>query len=228
MKPTDSAALPDWEKLLAAERHLPHLVPGALLVGDTAAAPHARHRASIDGDHVVADLHDRYDPVLAAQEAAAGWRTERVRRPVSILGSPDGVLTGIRQLRRTAPLETEVIEGVRVPTLAENARIKAWLLVVRRTVRDYLDVVVLFERLGPVGVGAALARFDDLYPQPTGASPLAELAERLAEARPGDLAVVDLRSYKGLIPPWSDWEHVRAAGRRWAMRVADLVLGSPR
>jgi hypothetical protein len=25
--------LPDWERLLAAERHLQHLVPGAVLVG---------------------------------------------------------------------------------------------------------------------------------------------------------------------------------------------------
>ena len=33
--------LPDWERLLAAERHLQHLVPGAVLVGGTAAAIHA-------------------------------------------------------------------------------------------------------------------------------------------------------------------------------------------
>ena len=35
--------LPDWEKLLAAERHLQALVPGAVLVGGTAAALHAEH-----------------------------------------------------------------------------------------------------------------------------------------------------------------------------------------
>jgi hypothetical protein len=33
--------LPDWERLLAAERHLQSLVPGAVLVGGTAAALHA-------------------------------------------------------------------------------------------------------------------------------------------------------------------------------------------
>jgi hypothetical protein len=32
--------------LLAAERHLQHLVPGAVLVGGTAAAIHARHRVA--------------------------------------------------------------------------------------------------------------------------------------------------------------------------------------
>jgi len=45
--------LPDWERLLAAERHLQKLVPGSVLVGGTAAAIHARHRVSPDGDHVL-------------------------------------------------------------------------------------------------------------------------------------------------------------------------------
>jgi hypothetical protein len=49
-------------------------------------------------------------------------------RRVLIPGRLDGVMTGIRQLRRTEPLETEEIAGLRVPTLAEMARIKAWLL----------------------------------------------------------------------------------------------------
>ena len=42
--------------------------------------------------------------------------------------------------------------GLRVPTLAEMARIKAWLLVTRNTVRDYLDTAGFFERLGEEGV----------------------------------------------------------------------------
>jgi len=37
-------ALPDWEKLLAAERHVQALVPGAVLVGVTAAAIHATYK----------------------------------------------------------------------------------------------------------------------------------------------------------------------------------------
>jgi len=118
--------LPDWERLLAAER--------------------------IDGDHVLSDLRERFDEVLATLEAAAGWSTERVQRPVLILGQLDGVLTGVRQLRRTRPLEIEEVAGLRVPTLEEMTRIKAWLLVIRHTVRDYLDTVVLCERLGEKGV----------------------------------------------------------------------------
>jgi hypothetical protein len=143
--------LPDWERLLAAERHVQHLVPGATLVGGTAAAIHARHRVSMDGDHVLEDLRDRFDEILSTLESVAGWQTERIQKPVLILGQLDGILTGIRQLRRTKPLETEIVEGLRVPTLAEMARIKAWLLATRDTVRDYLDTVVLFERLGEDG-----------------------------------------------------------------------------
>ena len=113
---------------------------------------------------------------------------------------------------------------MRVPTLAEMARIKAWLLVTRHTVRDYLDTVVLFERLGDAGVRAALKPFDDIYRQPSAASPLTEVAERLAGAIPRDLADIDLQQYRGLRAPWNDWDYVVARGRHWAQLVARVAL----
>ena len=215
---------PDWEKLLAAERHLQHLIPGATLVGGTAAAIHAEHRISMDGDHVLDDLRERFDEVLATLESVSGWKTGRIQRPVIILGQLDGILTGIRQLRRTAPLETEIVSGLRVPTLAEMARIKAWLLVTRNTVRDYLDTVVLFERLGEEGMKGALRAFDEIYQQPNGASPLAELVERFAAANPGDRAKINLNDYRGLRPPWNNWHHVVDRGRHWAAVIAGIAL----
>jgi hypothetical protein len=219
-----SEALPDWERLLAAERHLQHLLPGAILVGGTAAALHAKHRVSMDADHVLEDLRDRFDEVLRTLEAVAGWQTERVQRPVLILGQLDGILTGIRQLRRSRPLETEEVGGLRVPTLAEMARVKAWLLATRHTVRDYLDTVVLFERLGADGVTTAMRPFDEIYRQPNATSPLAEVAERLAAAAPRDRADIDLKRYRGLRPPWDEWEHVVDRGRYWAQIVARVAL----
>ena len=73
--------LPDWERLLAAERHLQALVPGTVLVGGTAAALHAGHRISLDGDHVLADLVGRFDEVLAlsgrADQVGGGSVTRR-------------------------------------------------------------------------------------------------------------------------------------------------------
>jgi hypothetical protein len=60
----------------AAGRHLLALVPGAVLVGGTAAAAlHAGHRRSLDGNHVLDDVRPRLEEVLATLEAAASWQT---------------------------------------------------------------------------------------------------------------------------------------------------------
>ena len=194
------------------------------MVGGTAAVIHAGHRVSMDADHVIDDLRTRFDEILRTLEAVAGWQTERLQRPVLILGQLDGILTGIRQLRRTRPLDTELVAGLQVPTLAEMARIKAWLLVTRDTVRDYLDTVVLFDRLGEEQTVEALRSFDEIYRQANGASPLAEVAERLAAAKPRDLADVDLTGYRGLKSPWNNWDYITACGRRWAPVVARLAM----
>jgi hypothetical protein len=225
----DPVDLPDWERLLSAERHLQALVPGTVLVGGTAAALHAGHRRSLDGDHVLEDLRPRFDEVLATLETAAGWQTARVQKPVAILGRLDGIMTGIRQLRRTRPLETEVVSGLRVPTLTEMARVKAWLLATRHTVRDYLDTVVLLERLGEAAAREAFTSFDEIYRQETGASPLVEVVERLTAAAPSDAPEIDLASYKGLVAPWNDWSHLAARGRHWGgVFAAGLLSRSAR
>ncbi len=88
------ARLPDWERVLAAAARLQGLLPDAVLVGGSAAALHAGHRISVDADHVLIDLRDRFDGVLAELESVAGWRTARVKRPVLILGSLDDIETG--------------------------------------------------------------------------------------------------------------------------------------
>jgi len=98
------------------------------------------------------------------------------------------------------------------------------LLATRHAVRDYLDTVVLFERLGDAGVADALRPFDEIHRQPTGVSPLAEVVERLAAAAPADKADVDLTQYRGIKPPWNEWRHLAARGRYWARRLAPIVL----
>lgn len=117
----------DWKRLLAAERRLQEVVPEAVLVRGTAAALHAGHRISLDGDHVIGDLRERFEEVLARLESTPGWKTERIQKPVLILGALDGCLSGLRQLRRSRPVDVDVVEGLRVPTLADMVRIKAWL-----------------------------------------------------------------------------------------------------
>jgi len=79
--------LPEWEQLLSAAAHLQEILPGATLVGGTAVAIFTQHRLSHDADHVLPDLRERFDEVLAELESVAGWRTARVKRPVLILGT---------------------------------------------------------------------------------------------------------------------------------------------
>ncbi len=141
--------LPEWEEILSAAARLQRILPDAVLVGGTAAALHAGHRFSQDADHVLNDLRSRFDVVLQDLESVAGWKTARVRRPVMILGSLDGIETGIRQLIREQPLETTRVplaDGeLTVPTLPEILRIKAVLILKRNATRDYLDFVALAE-----------------------------------------------------------------------------------
>jgi len=205
--------LPDWEQLLSAAAHLQEILPDATLVGGTAVALFAQHRLSQDADHVLPDLRHRFDQVLAELEAAAGWRTARVKRPVLILGSLDGIETGVRQLIREQPLETQEvsISGVRlvVPTEEELLRIKGVLILKRNATRDYLDFAALAERIGPARIQKALATMDQLYPQTSGESTLQQLEVQLANPMPYDLENTDLTEYRRLHPKWHDWNRVK-------------------
>ncbi|MCP9488100.1 MAG: hypothetical protein MSC30_19850 [Gaiellaceae bacterium MAG52_C11] len=207
-----------WEDVLAAAGRLQTLLPDAVLVGGSAASAHAGHRVSFDDDHVLADLRERFDAVLSQLEAEESWITARINRPVLILGSLDGVETGIRQLIRLRPLEVEEIAGpagaIRVPTLPEMLRIKAWLVLRRNATRDYLDVVALADRLGRDQAARVALELDAYYEDQVGsggARVAAQLARQLAEPAPYDLSDVDLRSYRRLEPRWQDWNAVAAA-----------------
>jgi hypothetical protein len=205
--------LPEWEQVLSAAAHLQEILPDATLVGGTAVAIFAEHRLSRDADHVLPDLRHRFDEVLAELEAVAGWRTARVKRPVLILGSLDGIETGVRQMIREQPLETQEIAvgGMRlvVPTEEELLRIKGVLILRRNATRDYLDFAALSERLGPERVKKALDSLDELYPQSSGESAFQQLQVQLANPMPYDLEDTGLREYRRLHPKWHDWNRVK-------------------
>src|SRR6056297_759438 len=144
---------PDLDDVLASAARLQRVVPDAVLVGGTAAAWYAGHRESDDHDHVLTDLQERFDAVLEAVERTDGWVTNRVVPGNVILGSLGDIETGIRQMIRARPLEVSeapLPSGavVRVPTLDEILRIKAFLVVRRNQARDYLDVAALAQRMG--------------------------------------------------------------------------------
>lgn len=218
-----------WRAVQRAAARLQQIVPDAVLVGGAAAAEFARHRVSLVDDHVVEGLRERFDAVLSDLEETDGWVTARVKRPVLILGRLDGIETGIRNLIRRRPLEVEIhptpFGPVRVPTLAEMLRIKAWLVLVRNATRDYLDVVALADRMDG-GAAAVLAGIDAYYAdqQGPGEARLAtQLAKQLAEPQPYDLSEVDLAHYRSLVPRWRDWTAVADACRELATALIDAA-----
>lgn len=210
---------PDLARVLESAARLQQLVPDAVLVGGSAAAWHAGHRISLDHDHVLADLNQRFDAVLDALEADPEFVLNRAAHGKIILGELGGIETGIRQLIRTVPLETERItlpsgQEVVVPTIAEALRIKSYLALKRNQTRDYLDIAALASTMGIDAAAYVLRDIDRFYAdRERGEDAVSsQVARQLAAPRPRDASVTrQLRSYKGIQPPWNDWATIRAA-----------------
>lgn len=215
------------DQVLESAARLQEVVPAAVLVGDSAAALHAGHRDSFDHDHVLDDLVDRYDAVLDAVEATDGWATSvrASRPPFTIMGQLGGIEAGLRQLRRSRPLETcrvDVGDGLTVvaPTVEEALRVKAYLAVQRKVVRDFLDVAALAEHLGHDQAVAVLAGIDEYYVDRSEepASVLTSLVIALADPAPFDTDVIgELPRYKNLDPRWHQWSSVVEACQQLAL-----------
>ncbi len=226
---TEGMPDPSLTDVLSSAARLQELVPGAVLVGGSAAAHHAGHRISLDHDHVVPDLADRFDTILDHLEAVGDWSTARAQPGKVILGSLGGIESGIRQLRRTRPLEIEVVEvggrPLRIPTLVETLRIKAWLALTRNQVRDYLDIVALTDVIGVDVAARSLVDLDayyaDLYEGDGRAA--TQLARQLADPRPRDAGMIRrLSDYKRLDVRWQDWASVVADARALAARMLEV------
>ncbi|RIK09807.1 MAG: hypothetical protein DCC49_05160 [Acidobacteria bacterium] len=224
---------PSLQRVLESASRLQEVVPDAVLVGGSAAALHAGHRESFVHDHVLPDLVDRYEAVLDAVEATEGWATSvrASRPPFTIMGNLDGVEAGLRQMRRKRPLETCEVEvapdtSVKAPTAPEALRVKAYLVVQRNVVRDYLDVVALSAHLGEDAAVEILSHIDDYYVDRSGedASVLTSLVIALADPRPRDAEVTaELPRYKGLDERWHDWADVVMACQALALRLSGVA-----
>jgi hypothetical protein len=222
---------PRFVALLESAAHLQRLVPGAVLVGGTAAILYADHRESSDHDHVLADLADRFEMVLEAVEEDEGWATNRVTPGKVILGNLDGIEAGVRQMIRKVPLEVATVTlpsgaEVTMPTVEETLRIKAFLVVRRNQTRDYLDLAALSEHLGVDPAAEILARIDGYYADQneSGDGVASQLIRQLSDPHPADSSVIDdLSSYRRLRRRWSDWSAVTAV----LGEVATRMVGSP-
>lgn len=224
---------PILRQVLESAARLQEAVPDAVLVGGSAAALHAGHRDSFDHDHVIADLAARYETILDAVEATDGWATSvrASKPPMTIMGKLGGIEAGLRQMRRTRPLETCEIElgpgrVVVAPTAAEALRIKAYLVVQRNQVRDHLDVVALAAHIGTDTAVEILSDIDAYYDDRSSdaGSVLTSLVLALADPEPDDSEVIDeLPRYKNLDPKWHRWSDVVTACQELALRLAGAV-----
>ena len=218
---------PSLTEVLEKAARLQALVPGAVLVGGSAAALHAHHRQLLDNDHIVADLAERFDSILENLEALGDWSTARAQPGKIILGELGGIETGVRQLLRSRPLETTEVEvlgkPLLIPTAAEILRIKAWLALSRNQTRDYLDIAALADHMGLDEAAVVLRDIDDYYADINRRSEAVttQLVKQLADPRPRDAEVTtQLAGYKALDSRWHEWPAVKALLADLAQRVA--------
>lgn len=217
------------DAILEATRQISELFPECVFVGGTASVLHANHRYSIDADGVMIDLRKRYKKLLKQLSDLSGWQTAKGVQPVLILGKYNGVDIGIRQLKRSKPLETEIIEGIKIPTIGEMLRVKGWMIVSRNAVRDYLDFVALFDTMEQSTRRDALLKFDSFYPQPEGSeTTLLQLGKMLVSPKPYDIKKEKVIDYKGIRPPWNSWEYIIKRGGEIADFIFDLAMGPDR
>ena len=202
--------------LLESAALLQKLVPEAVLVGGSAAALYAGHRLSFDHDHVVTDLENRFHLVLEALETDPEFVVNRLTPGKIILGEHDGIEYDIRQLIRVRPLEIveEVLPSgrkVKVPTIEEVIRIKAYLIVKRNWTRDYLDLAALASIYGFTETALTLTSIDDFYSDPTQeqGSVATQLLSMLLEPSPRDKSMIrKLKTYKNLNEKWHNWNDI--------------------
>jgi hypothetical protein len=189
-------------------------VPGSVALGGTVCSLYTQHRISVDIDFVVKDLSNRFDEVREHLLDVPGWRENRVRPPVLILGSMDGVAMGYRLLRRSAPVETREVRtpdgSLVVPTLEELVRIKAFLAYERNYTRDFVDFAELAAVLGENPTVSALATLDEKLGWEKQPLVLDEVMKALLLCKPRDFQTHGYENFRWLHPKLKGWHEVEA------------------
>jgi hypothetical protein len=219
-----------WQKLIEAAANFQELLTGTVMIGGSAVALHLKHRYSFDADHILYDLKENYEEVLDFLEGRDDWETARINPPKLIMGNFQGVETGVRQLRRNQPLETEQIQikgkSLTIPIVPEMIRTKGWMIISRNATRDYIDFAALAKHVGIVEATEVLTDFNDFYLdliRGSQASPIVQLIRQLAEPKPGDFDQIDLSLYKGVQPPFDSWEFIQKICEEISVNLGDRV-----
>ena len=214
--------------VLEQAARLQKLVPDAILVGGSAASIYTEHRYSLDHDHVVSDLESKFDLILEALEREGDWVTNRLVYGKIILGELGGIEAGIRQLIRKKPLEFERVKIdeflLNLPTIEEILRIKAFLIVKRNQMRDYLDFAALCDKMGIDACVKVINSIDDYYTDESRNDKpvLSQLVRQLIEANPKDKSNIKLLpNYKGTLEKWKDWDFIAEICKKIAMKIME-------
>ena len=110
-----------------------------------------------------------------------------------------------------------------VPTPEETLRIKVFMCTDRQATRDFVDVAALTEHIGIERATLALSYLNQIYAGVGNQSRLTRFAE-VARQQPIDLDTVDLSSYRGIQPPYDEWEHVAHVCRQLADEMLALEM----
>lgn len=224
--PTEPSVPPGLEGVVRAGVMAGREVAGSVALGGTVCALYARHRLSVDVDFVVTDLSRRFDQVRAHLLDVPGWTENRVRAPVLILGSLDGVEIGYRQLRRNVPIETTQVQtpdgALVVPTLEELVRIKAFLAYERNYTRDFVDFAELATVLGEDATVSALGVLDEKLGWEKQPRILAEVMKALLLCKPRDAGTHGYDTFRWLNPRLKSWTevqtHCKSLGQKLSVR----------
>lgn len=216
---------PDFEKIVSTgakmQKHLPWL--DLVAVGGTASALHAQHRVSYDVDFVTKNLRPNFDAILSKISEWSEWKTNRAQAPVLILGEAHDVRLGVRQLIREKPLETVVKNDLRIPSLEECFKIKAFLVGKRCATRDFVDVCALLDKLPEQTAFQLLAEMDNDFPSAENLSNTAKFADAVHRL-PLDLLETPLHKFKGLRHPYTEWDYIEDRLKKFSLMFLDKRL----
>ena len=219
---------PDFDAVVAEAQALQAQLPWIRLicVGGTAAALHAGHRFSTDSDHAGEHVRDQFEAVRVALMDWEGWKNNRIRHPVAIIGERHGIQVGVRQQLRRFPPDATQIQDVWVPMPEETLRIKAWMIADRGATRDFLDVAAFGDLLGTDRAADASAPLSAHY-DPVGTETATMRFAQAAMGRPADEQEVDLYAYRGLQAPYRDLDYVLRRVRDLAVPALERELSAP-
>ena len=223
---------PELEDVMKVGVRANREVPGSVALGGAICALFSHHRASTDIDFVLTDLNQRFQEIREHLFELPGWQEARVRVPVLILGSLDGIEVGYRQLRRAVPLETQEIqipEGtLTIPTLDELLRTKAFLAYDRDYTRDFVDFAELSCLLNPDKVVDVLSVLDEKFRWEKQPSVIVEVAKALLHPAPHDRETHGFETLRLLEPNLQTWEEVAEKCRDIGQRLSIRIFGEKR